>query len=216
MDKLRLAIPISGNGTNLQSLIDSCSDQLFPAKIVIVLSNNPQAKGLLKAGKAGIETMVIEERCFGTQSQYDAELSKIFKTKGIDLICLAGFMRLLSKSFCTMWHNKLINIHPSLLPAFKGLNAPKQAFDAGARFSGCSVHYVRPKIDSGPVIIQAVVPIMGNDTLKSITMKILEEEHRIYPEAIRLIADKKLNIQNGKVVITNHNYHLSSITNPTV
>ena len=125
-------------------------------------------------------------------------------------------MRLLSKSFCTMWHNKLINIHPSLLPAFKGLNAPKQAFDAGARFSGCSVHYVRPKIDSGPVIIQAVVPIMGNDTLKSITMKILEEEHRIYPEAIRLIADKKLNIQNGKVVITNHNYHLSSITNPTV
>ena len=216
MGKLRVGVSISGHGSNLHALMKACAGKTFPAEITVVISNNPNAKGLKVARSAGIPHHVINNKKYQTREQFDNRMTKVFESEGIELICLAGFMRILSKSFCEYWHNKIINVHPSILPAFKGLNAPASALLSGARFTGCTVHYVREKMDSGPIIIQSVVPILPKDNLRSLSERIQIEEHQIFPEAVRLIAEKKISLLNEKVVITKHPYFSKSFKNPSI
>jgi len=196
-----LGILISGHGSNLQALIDACSDDNFPANIAIVISNNFNAYGLKRAAKANIPTKVVNHNCFGSREQYDDKLAEILEGAGVELICLAGFMRILSKTFVDRWKNRIINVHPSLLPAFKGLNVHQRVIDAGVRFSGCTIHYVRSELDSGPIIVQSVVPVAFNDTPDTLSAKVLETEHRCYPIAVRLIAERRINMHEESLVI---------------
>ena len=211
---ISLGILISGNGTNLQALIDACSDDNFPANIAIVISNNFTAYGLKRAAKANIPTEVVNQNKFVNREQYDNELAEILEGAGVELVCLAGFMNVLSKTFVGRWKNRIINVHPSLLPAFKGLNVHQRVIDAGVRFSGCTVHYVRPKLDSGPIIIQFVVPVAFNDTPDTLSAKVLETEHRCYPKAVRLIAERRINMQEDSLIITGVGIPDDTMINP--
>ena len=161
--RLKVAVLISGRGSNLQALIDACATADFPAEIVRVISNEADAGGLDKAAEAGIPTAVVPHRDHSDRPVFEAELDKEIRAAGTELIALAGFMRLLTEGFVDAWRDRLINIHPSLLPAFKGLNTHERAINAGVRFSGCTVHYVRPAMDEGPIIVQAAVPILADD-----------------------------------------------------
>jgi phosphoribosylglycinamide formyltransferase-1 len=214
MAKLKLAVLISGRGSNLQALIDACADSEFPAEIALVLSNKPTAYGLTRAAEAGIPVQSIDHKTFGSRQEFDAQMTKVMTEAGAELVCLAGFMRLLSDDFCTYWHNRMINIHPSLLPSFKGLDVHQAALDAGVKFSGCTVHYVRPEMDSGPIIAQAVVPILADDTADALASRILIEEHKIYPEAVRLIANGNVKIENDIAKITDQLSPTFSVSNP--
>ena len=185
---LNLAVLISGNGSNLQAIIDSCQKDTFPANASLVISNKPSAYGLERAKKAGIETVVISNKDYPTRDAFDQEIMRILQQYSIDLVCLAGFMRIVTPGFVKQWHNKMINIHPSLLPSFKGMNAIEQAYEAGVKFAGCTVHYVRDDVDSGPIIVQAITDIKSNETLSEIEDKIHVLEHQSYPLAIELIA----------------------------
>lgn len=197
--KMPIAVLISGSGTNLQALIDACSDPSFPAKIVRVISNKADAYGLERAKKASLPITILSHRHYQDRLHFDHALDKQLKEDGAELVCLAGFMRLLTPWFTESWHNRLINIHPSLLPSFKGIHAQAQALQAGVRITGCTVHYVRSEMDSGPIIIQAAVPIFPQDDLTTLTARILVQEHRCYPYAVRLIAEGKLSIENDTI-----------------
>ena len=201
MARLKIAVVISGRGSNLQALIDSCADRSFPAGIVAVISNVPGAPGLARAERAGIRTDVIDSRGFPRRADFDAALDAGLAASGAELVCLAGFMRLLSDGFVTKWRDKIINIHPSLLPAFPGLNTHERVLQAGVRFTGCTVHFVRPEVDSGPIIVQAAVPVRGGDTPESLAARVLKAEHIIYPEAVRLIALGRVRVQGDSVAI---------------
>lgn len=201
MARLKIAVVISGRGSNLQALIDSCADGSFPAGIAAVISNVPGAQGLARAERAGIRTEVIDSRGFAQRADFDAALDASLATSGAELVCLAGFMRLLSDNFVTKWRNRIINIHPSLLPAFPGLNTHERVLQAGVRFTGCTVHFVRPEVDSGPIIVQAAVPVRGGDTPESLAARVLAAEHIVYPEAVRLIALGRVRVQGDAVAI---------------
>ena len=201
MAKLNLCVFISGRGTNLQSLIDACSVDDYPAKIVLVISDIDGIKGLKKAKKAGIPSIVINRNEYNSSDSFDSSLNEAIKPFKIGLICLAGYMRILSDSFVDHWYNRMVNIHPSLLPSFKGLNVQQRAIDAGVRFSGCTVHYVRRDMDTGPIIVQAAVPVLNSDDSESLAARILIQEHKIYPLAIRLIAQGRTTILNERVFI---------------
>ena len=198
MKKLKTAVLISGSGTNLQALIDACAKPDYPAEIVLVISNKPDAYGLTRAKNAGIECKVINHKDFSSREAFDKSMHAEIINKGAEFVCMAGFMRLLSEWFVDSWHNKLINIHPSILPAFKGIHAQKQSIDFGAKITGCTVHFVRKEMDAGPIITQAAVPILPGDTPETLSARILIEEHRCYVEALRLIADGRVLI-NGEV-----------------
>ena len=212
--KLNLCVPISGNGSNLQALIDACANPDFPAQIGLVISSNASAGGLDRAKKAQIPTLILDYKAYPKRADFDRVMTKAMKDNRTDLVCLAGFMRLLSDEFCDHWRNRMINIHPSLLPSFKGLNVQQAAIDAGVRFSGCTVHYVRKEMDTGPIVVQAAVPLLSDDTTDKLAARILVEEHKIYPHAVRLIAEGKVQIQNERAVITAHKTILNSIINP--
>ena len=201
VQKLKLAILISGRGSNLQAIIQACQDETYPASIDTVISNNPDAAGLEHAAAANIHTHVINHKDFETRELFDDAMHQYLEPRNIDLICLAGFMRILSSQFAERWPMKIINIHPSLLPHFKGLHPQKQALEAGAKESGCTVHFVVPELDSGPTIIQRHVPIEQNETEKSLSERILKEEHIAYPEAIKLLAENRVEIINDTVEI---------------
>ena len=188
MSKLKLAVMISGRGSNLQALIDACATPGFPAEIILVLSNRPGAQGLDRAAEAGIPTKVVDHKNCADRTTFDAEMTAAMEAAGTDLVCLAGFMRLLSDEFVDHWRDRMINIHPSLLPAFKGLDVQERVLERGARFAGCTVHYVRKEMDTGPIIVQAVVPVLADDTPDDLAARILVREHEIYPLAVRLIA----------------------------
>ncbi|QXK92407.1 phosphoribosylglycinamide formyltransferase [Neoehrlichia mikurensis] len=196
MQKIRLGILISGRGSNMQSIINACNSD-FPAAVSCVISNNSNAQGLKIAQEANIDTFIVRKRPLDIN-----KIEEILIKYKVDLVCLAGFMSIINDSFLKNWHLKVINIHPSLLPSFKGLNAQKQAFDAGVKIAGCTVHYVYPEVDSGPIIIQAAVPVFATDNVESLSTKILKMEHLCYPEAIRLIALNKIQIINNKVTST--------------
>ncbi|MCB2103012.1 MAG: phosphoribosylglycinamide formyltransferase [Rhodobacterales bacterium] len=214
MSKLKVAVLISGRGSNLQALIDAAADPAYPAEIVSVVSNVPGVMGLERAGKAGLATATINHRDFAGREPFEAALTDHLRAVGAELVCLAGFMRLLTDGFVSAWHDRLLNIHPSLLPAFKGLDVQQRAIDAGVRFSGCTVHYVRPAMDSGPIIVQAAVPILAADTADTLAARILEQEHRIYPLAVRLFAEGRLTIVDERVVVADARPSGDALVNP--
>jgi phosphoribosylglycinamide formyltransferase-1 len=198
--KLKVAVLISGRGSNLQALIDACADARFPAQIVLVISNVAGAQGLERARRTGIATEVIAHAGYGRRESLDAAMDASLTKAGADLICLAGFMRILGDGFVRKWQGRLINIHPSLLPSFKGTHVHEQAIDAGVKISGCTVHYVISELDSGPAIAQAAVAVRDDDTAESLASRVLEAEHRLYPSALRLIAEGRVRFENGRVV----------------
>lgn len=183
--KRRIAVLISGSGTNLQALIDACSQPDFPASIALVISNKADAYGLERAKNAGIQTAIMPRSDYASRTACDHAMHRLLLDHAIELVCLAGFMRLLSTDFVEQWHRRMLNIHPSLLPAFKGARAIDDALAAGAEESGCTVHYVVPEMDAGPVIMQAAVPVLPSDTKESLSKRIHAQEHRIYPQALR-------------------------------
>lgn len=202
MVKRNVAVLISGRGTNLRALIDSTTqDADHPARIALVLSNRADAEGLEIAKAAGIETAVIPSKG-KDRAEFDAILDTVLRAKDIDYICLAGFMRLLTHGFVQAWYGRMINIHPSLLPAFKGTDVHARVIDSGTRFTGCTVHYVSPEVDAGPIILQAVVPVSQEATAESIAAAVLEQEHALYPQALRLLAEGRLVIEGQRVRVT--------------
>lgn len=211
---LKVGVLISGRGSNLQALIDATKAPDFPASITTVISNRGDAKGLKRAEAAKIPTQVISHKSFKTLEDFEDALDEALEAAGVELICLAGFMRLLSKEFVTKWKGRVINIHPSLLPSFKGLHVHERVLDAGARISGCTVHFVRPEMDDGPIIVQAAVPVLSDDTPDSLAERILGWEHQIYPRAVRYIAEKRVRINGDKVLITGTKAHAAGFMSP--
>jgi phosphoribosylglycinamide formyltransferase-1 len=184
----RVGVLISGRGSNLQSLIEACRDPAYPAEIVSVISNRADALGLQRAQAAGLPAQVIPHKSYETREDFDAALDSALRDAGVELLCSAGFMRLLTEGFVEAWRDRQLNIHPSLLPAFRGLRPQQQALDAGVCVSGATVHMVRHEMDAGPIIAQAVVPVLPGDDEDALAARILAAEHRLYPHALRLIA----------------------------
>lgn len=182
--KTKIAVLISGSGSNLQALIDASRDPGYPADIVLVISNKPEAYGLVRAQQAGITTKVINHKDYATREAFDDALHEALAQHQVELVCLAGFMRLLTPEFVNKWPQKMLNIHPSLLPDFKGAHAIRDALAAGAKETGCTVHYVVPEMDAGPIILQARVPVLADDTEESLAERIHAQEHIIYPQAL--------------------------------
>jgi phosphoribosylglycinamide formyltransferase-1 len=181
----RLGVLISGRGSNLQSIIDAVDDGTLAASIAVVISNRPEAAGLDRARAAGIEAIVLSPRAFADREEYDAALASELLARQVDLVCLAGFMRLVGRALIDAFPDRILNIHPSLLPAFAGLAAQQQALEHGVRVSGATVHLVTAELDGGPIVVQAAVPVAEGDTVDTLAARILIEEHRLYPEAIR-------------------------------
>ncbi len=198
--RIRTAVLISGRGSNLKSLITACSAEVFPAEIVLVISNVPNAPGLNHARAAGIPQQVIAHTEFQRREDFDSALDAVLQEEKIGLICLAGFMRILGDGFVARWQGRLINIHPSLLPSFRGTRVHERAVESGVRISGCTVHYVTPEMDSGPAIVQAAVPVGPDDTTEALAARVLEAEHKIYPQALKMVADRSVRLENGKTV----------------
>jgi len=199
---LKLAVLVSGNGSNLQAIIDAIEAGSINARIVCVVSNNPDAFALTRAAKYGIPTRIHTNKSYTSRQEYDAALVKILKDNETELVILAGFMRILSKVMVDAFPHAIVNIHPALLPAFPGLHAQKQALDYGVRYSGCTVHLVDCGTDTGPIILQAVVPVESSDTEETLSARIQREEHRCFPEAIKLFAEGKIHV-NGRHVQIN-------------
>lgn len=210
----RTAVLISGRGSNLQALLDAAADPAYPAEIALVLSNVADAQGLARAEKAGIPTKTISHRGHATRESFDGEIDKVLRADGIELVCLAGFMRVLSDSFARGWEGRLINIHPSLLPAFKGLHVHRQALDAGVRISGCTVHFVVPELNSGAIIAQAAVPVFADDDEEKLAARTLEAEHKLYPLALGLLAGGRVSLENGRARFTGMPANTGALFNP--
>lgn len=199
MTKKRLGVLISGRGSNLQALIEAAADPAYPAEIAVVLSNRAEAAGLARAAAAGIAHHAVPHP---SRRGFAEQADRLLRQAGTDLVALAGYMRLLDDDFVAAWRDRLVNIHPSLLPAFPGLHAQRQALAAGVRFSGCTVHFVRAEVDTGPIIAQAVVPVHPGDSEESLSARILAAEHRLYPLAVRLLAAERLKIAGDIVIAT--------------
>lgn len=197
-----IGVLISGRGSNLQALIDAMAAGRLRATIAVVISNRADAPGLQRANAAGVETLVMPHRDAPTREAYDRALVQALQSRGVQLVCLAGFMRLLGPAFCDAFPNAILNVHPSLLPAFPGVDAQKQALAAGVCVSGATVHFVTPELDAGPIILQAAVPVHEGDSDASLSARILEQEHQILPEAVQLVLDGRCRVDGNRVVIT--------------
>lgn len=195
MARLKLGVLISGRGSNMAALIGATAEPGFPAEIVLVLANRADAGGLETAREAGIATAVIDHKAFSGREPFEAAMDEALDAAGVELVCLAGFMRLLTAGFVERRVGRMINIHPSLLPAFKGLHVQRQALAAGVRIAGCTVHFVTPDMDSGPILVQAAVPVLPGDDEDSLAARILKAEHRCYPHAVRLIAEGRVRLE---------------------
>jgi len=204
MARKKLAVLISGRGSNLQSLLDAAAAKDFPAEIALVISNKPDAGGLARAEKAGVPQLTINHRDFGkgpaARAAFDGALSDALAKADVDFICLAGFMRILTEEFVERWRGKLINIHPSLLPSFKGLDVHERMIEAGVKIAGCTVHFVTAEMDAGPIIGQAAVPVMPGDDADTLAARILTEEHRLYPACVKLLAEGKARLTAEGIV----------------
>jgi phosphoribosylglycinamide formyltransferase-1 len=202
MSRKRVAILISGRGSNMSALIDSAKDQTYPAEIALVISNRPDAAGLVYASGARIDTEVIDHTRFEKDREaFERALHKALQSRCIELICLAGFLRLLTPWFVTQWEGRMLNIHPALLPAFKGLNTHERALAAGVKIHGATVHFVVPEMDSGPIIAQGAVPVFDHDTAQTLAARVLKIEHQLYPFALKLVASGRARMQNGRCII---------------
>ena len=196
--RARTAILISGRGSNMRSLIAAASDPAFPAEIVLVISNVESAEGLQHAAAAGIATKIIPHKPFSSREAFDAAVDAVLNETGIEIVCLAGFMRILSDRFARKWEGRLLNIHPSLLPAYKGVHVHERVIAAGEKMSGCTVHFVVPELDAGPIVAQASVPVEPGDTPDTLAARVLLEEHELYPQALKLIAEGKARLEDGR------------------
>jgi phosphoribosylglycinamide formyltransferase 1 len=212
--RLKVGVLISGRGSNLQALIDACAEPAFPAAIALVLSNVQSAGGLARAAAAGLPTCVVDHQRFADRSRFEDVLDAALLAAGVELVCLAGFMRLLTDRFVERWRDRLINIHPSLLPAFRGLHVHERVVASGVRFSGCTVHFVRPAMDDGPIIVQAAVPVHADDDADRLAARVLAAEHRIYPLAVRLIALGRTRIDDERVLIEGAHAPAGTLVNP--
>ena len=192
---------ISGRGSNLQAIIDASEKGEIPAKVAVVISNNPEAFGLERAKKHNLPAVVIDNRKFKDKNTYELEMVKTLQKYKVDLVCLAGYMRIVGPVLLEHYQGKMINIHPALLPSFPGLHGQKQALDYGVKVSGVTVHFVDEGCDTGPIILQTAVPVSENDTEETLSERILEQEHKIYPQAIKLFAEGKLKIEGRRVKI---------------
>ncbi len=199
MSRRRVAVLISGNGSNLQALIDACAAPDFPAEIVQVIANRAEAYGLRRAQQAGISTRVIEHTRFPDRAAFDAALHEALLACNAELVCLAGFMRLLTQEMVAQWQGRMVNIHPSLLPAFAGINTHARALEAGVKITGCTVHFVVPEMDAGPIIIQAAVPVAAGDDSEALGARVLAQEHRIYPQALKWLAEGRIAMHGNEV-----------------
>jgi len=196
---VKVGVLISGRGSNLKALIEACADPAFPAAIALVISNKADAGGLEHARAAGIPCKVISHRDYPTREAFDAGLDRALREAGVELVCNAGFMRILSDGFVAAWHDRQLNIHPSLLPSFKGLHVHERVLEAGVRITGATVHFVRPAMDEGPIVAQAAVPVLPGDTPDSLAARVLEAEHRLYPLALRLVAEGRARVADERV-----------------
>jgi phosphoribosylglycinamide formyltransferase-1 len=214
---LKVAVLISGRGSNLQALIDAFGPKVAdsPVKIALVLSNRPDAPGLERAAEAGLKTEIVDHKAFQSREDFDVAMDREIRAAGAEFVVLAGFMRLLSPSFVTTWRDKLVNIHPALLPAFPGLHTHKRALEAGVRFHGATVHLVRHETDSGPIIAQSLVAVRPDDTEETLGARVLETEHRLYPLALRLIAEGHVRVEDERAIISGHAwYPENALMNP--
>jgi phosphoribosylglycinamide formyltransferase-1 len=202
MSRKRVAILISGRGSNMTALIDAARDQNYPAEIALVVSNRPDAEGLARAAAAGIETLLVDHTAFGKDREaFERALQLALLPHDIDLLSLAGFLRLLTPWFVTQWEGRMLNIHPALLPAFRGLDTHERALAAGVKIHGATVHFVVPEMDAGPIIAQGAVPVLENDDAGSLASRVLRVEHRLYPFALGLVAAGRARMENGRCVI---------------
>jgi len=196
----RIGVLISGRGSNLAALIAACHAPDYPAQIAAVISNRPAAPGLQHAESAGIPTQLVDHKAFASRADFDHALDRALREANVDLICNAGFMRLLTPDFVEAWRDRQLNIHPSLLPAFRGLDTHERAIAAGVRISGCTVHFVRAQMDEGPIIAQAAVPVVPGDDAGALAARVLRAEHRLYPSAVRLVAAGLAWVEGERVV----------------
>lgn len=202
MPRKRVAVLISGRGSNMVALIEAAKDSSFPAEIVLVVSNDPAAQGLQRAAASNIATAVVDHKKFGKDREaFERALQHQLESFKIELVCLAGFMRLLTPWFVKQWEGRMLNIHPALLPAFKGLDTHARAIEAGVKEHGATVHFVVPEMDAGPIVAQGAVPVLSDDTEATLAARVLEVEHRIYPQALRLLAEDRVRVENGRCLI---------------
>lgn len=197
--KRRTAVLISGRGSNMASLIAAAQSSDYPAQIALVIASNPTAAGIKTAASHDIQTAVVHHREFSTREAFETVLDETLQSHAIDLVCLAGFMRVLTSGFVAKWFGRIINIHPSLLPSYKGLRTHERALADGVKIHGCSVHFVVPEMDAGPIIMQAAVPVLDGDDPEVLAARVLAQEHVIYPRALQMLAAGQLEIVNGKV-----------------
>jgi phosphoribosylglycinamide formyltransferase-1 len=195
----RVGILISGRGSNMAALVEAARSPGYPAQIVLVISNRPAAAGLERARQAGIKSLAIDHKGYASREAFDDAVEAALREEGVELVAHAGFMRIQSEAFAARWLGRQLNIHPSLLPSFKGLEPHKQALDAGVLISGCTVHFVTPELDSGPIIAQAAVPVHAGDSPEALADRILVAEHRLYPHALRLVASGAVWLEGGQV-----------------
>jgi phosphoribosylglycinamide formyltransferase 1 len=202
MSRKRVAVLISGRGSNMAALIEAAKDKNYPAEIVLVVSNRPEAGGILVAESSGIATEIVDHAEFGKdRAAFERALQAILERRQVDLVCLAGFMRLLTADFVKNWQWRIINIHPALLPAFKGLDTHKRALESGAERHGATVHFVVPEMDSGPIIVQGVVNVHPGDSEEVLAARVLKTEHRIYPLSLKLVAEGRVQVVDGRCLI---------------
>jgi len=212
---MRVAAFISGRGSNMQALADACAAPDFPATLSLVLSNVADAPGLAVAAERGIRTEAVPHRPHaGNREAHERAIDAVLIRERIDLVCLAGYMRLLTPWLVERWHNRMINIHPSLLPAFKGLDTHARAIETGARWHGCTVHFVRAAMDEGPIVAQAVVPVAAADTADSLCDRVLAQEHRLYPHALALVASGTARVEGERVMLHDHALPAAAINPP--
>jgi phosphoribosylglycinamide formyltransferase-1 len=200
MTPIALGVLASGRGSNLQAILDACADPAFPARVRLVLSDVAAAHALDRARRHGVEARHLDPKAYPTRHDFDRAVVAILHEAAVDLVCLAGFMRLLGAEFVAAYRNRIMNIHPALLPAFPGLHVQRKAVEYGVKVSGCTVHFVDEGTDTGPIIIQAAVPVLDDDTEETLAARILRHEHQIYPQAIRLFAEGRLQVQGRRVI----------------
>jgi formyltetrahydrofolate-dependent phosphoribosylglycinamide formyltransferase len=209
------AILISGRGSNMAALLAAAADPSYPARIVLVLSNRPDAAGLGRAQAAGIPTAIVDHRAFkGDRAAFEAAVNQRLEAAGVQIVALAGFLRVLTEGFVARWQDRLVNIHPSLLPSFKGLDTHARALAAGVKIHGCTVHLVRAGVDEGPILAQAAVPVRDDDSEATLAARVLEQEHRIYPPALAALAAGRVRIEGGRAIMTGAAAPDATLANP--
>ncbi len=213
-EKLKLGVLVSGRGSNLQAIVDASEAGRIDAVVRVVISDNATAYALERARRHGIDTAFVDPKLYPSREEFDKAIIQILKKHDVDLVCLAGFMRLLTPVFVNEYRNRIMNIHPALLPSFPGLHAQRKALEHGVKFSGCTVHFVDEGTDTGPIIIQAVVPVLDDDTEETLSERILQYEHQIYPRAIQLFAEGRLEIRGRRVFCKGSEKEQGGFMNP--